>query len=297
MSSGTNVPQPVDLAIIIPAYNEADGIVRTIERVRDALHGIDVSSEIVVVDDGSSDDTGARAAVTGVRLLTHVENLGYGAALKTGILQARAPVVAIMDGDCSYDPGAIPELYAKIEHADMVVGARRLSSGGNSLARGAGKWVLGRFAGFLAGRRIPDVNSGQRVMRRDVVHRYLHLLPSGFSFTTTLTLAMVSNGHRVVHVPVAYTKRVGRSKLRPAAFGSFMLLVVRAIVLFNPLKVFVPLGGVPFFIGVILLVDDLRSWSISEAAVIAFLAAIVVWSVGLLADMISRIQMQPPPPS
>lgn len=290
---GPDLP-PRELAIIIPAYNEADGIVHTIERVRDAVVGIDASSEVVVVDDGSSDGTGARAASTGVRVLTHAENLGYGAALKTGILDTRASVVAIIDGDCSYDPQAIPGLYAKIEHADMVVGARSLSSEGVSWPRGVGKWVLGRFASYLIGRRIPDVNSGQRVMRREVVQRYLHLLPSGFSFTSTLTLAMLSNGHRVVYVPVGYTTRVGRSKLRPSHFGSFMLLVVRAVVLFNPLKVFLPLGSVPFLIGVVILVDGLRSWSISETAVLAFLAAIVVWSVGLLADMISRIQMQPP---
>jgi hypothetical protein len=202
--------------------------------------------------------------------------------------------VAIIDGDCSYRPDAIAALYSKMAHADMAVGARSLSSEGVEWIRRPGKWALNRFAGYLAGRRIPDLNSGQRVMRRDVLLRYLHLLPNGFSFTSTLTLALLSNGHRVIYVPVDYTRRSGRSKIRAAHFASFMLLVVRAIVLFNPLKVFLPLGTLLFAIGVIKLAQDIMRSNLSETAVMAFLAAIIVWAVGLLADMISRLQMQPP---
>jgi hypothetical protein len=144
------------------------------------------------------------------------------------------------------------------------------------------------------GRRIPDLNSGLRAMRRDLVLRYMHLLPSGFSFTSTLTLALLANGHRVVYVPVEYARRTGRSKVRASHFGSFMLLVVRAMVLFNPLKVFLPLGALLFAVGLAKLVQDIARSNLSETAVMAFLAAIVVWAVGLLADMIARVQMQPP---
>jgi glycosyltransferase involved in cell wall biosynthesis len=289
------MPAPeVDLAVVVPVYNEIDGIERTLSQLRDALAALPCSSEIIVVDDGSVDGTGERAATCGARVIPHAENLGYGAALKTGILETRAPIVAIIDGDMSYQPDAIPGLYARMAQADMAVGARRLSSDGVEWIRRPGKWALNRFASYLVGRRIPDLNSGLRAMRRDLVLRYMHLLPSGFSFTSTLTLALLANGHRVVYVPVEYARRTGRSKVRASHFGSFMLLVVRAMVLFNPLKVFLPLGALLFAVGLAKLVQDIGRSNLSETAVMAFLAAIVVWAVGLLADMIARVQMQPP---
>jgi glycosyltransferase involved in cell wall biosynthesis len=284
----------VDLAVVLPAFNEIEGIGATLTALSEALRTLPVSTEIIVVDDGSSDGTGADAAKAGVRVLTHQRNRGYGAALKTGILDARADAVAILDADSSYAPAAIPLLYAKLGQADMVVGSRRLLSEGVAWIRKPGKWMLNRFASYLAGQRIPDLNSGQRVMKRDAVLRYLHLMPSGFSFTSTLTLALLSNGHDVHYEPIEYLRRAGRSKIRAGHFGSFMLLVVRAMVLFNPLKVFLPLGMLLFLIGVAKLAQDVILWNLSETAVMAFLSALVVWAVGLLADMISRQQMQPP---
>jgi glycosyltransferase involved in cell wall biosynthesis len=285
----------VDLAVILPAYNEIDGIERTIASVRHALAGLDRSSEIIVVDDGSVDGTGERAAACGAQVVTHPVNRGYGAALKSGILHTDAPVVMIMDADCTYPSDAIPRLLDRMGDADMVVGARTLTSNGIAWIRRPAKWVLNRFASYLVGRRIPDLNSGQRAMRRAAVLRYLHLLPDGFSFTSTITLALLANGHHVIYEPIDYAKREGRSKIRASHFGSFMLLVVRAIVLFNPLKVFLPMGALLFLAGVAKLIQDILLWNLSETAVMAFLSAIVVWAVGLLADMISRLQMQPPP--
>jgi hypothetical protein len=122
----------------------------------------------------------------------------------------------------------------------------------------------------------------------------MHLCPSGFSFTSTITLAMLANGHNVVYEPIDYLKRTGRSKIRPSHFASFILLVVRAIVLFNPLKVFLPVGALAFVAGVAKLIQDIFLWNLSETAVMAFLSAMTIWAVGLLADMISRLQVQPP---
>ena len=284
----------MDLAVIIPAFNEADGIADTLARVRQVLAGFHGSSEIVVVDDGSSDGTGQRAAEAGVRVLTHPWNRGYGAALKTGILATAARNILIMDADSTYDPDAILRLYAGLDKADMVVGARRLSSDGVAWIRRPGKWFLNRFASYLVGVPIPDLNSGQRVMKRETVLRYMHLCPSGFSFTSTITLAMLANGHAVFYEPIEYAKRTGQSKIRASHFVSFVLLVVRSIVLFNPLKVFLPAGAVIFLIGVGKLIEDIYLMNLSETAVMAFLSAITVWSVGLLADMIARLQMNPP---
>lgn len=285
---------PPELALILPAYNEIEGIERTLSRVRDVLAGLDCTSEVIVVDDGSTDGTGARAAACGARVVSHAMNRGYGAALRTGILSTLAPAVMIMDADCTYPPDAIPGLYSKLAHAEMVIAARALSSSGVPWIRRPGKWMLNRLASYLVGRRVPDLNSGQRVMRRDVVLRYMHLCPSGFSFTSTITLAMMANGHSVIFEPIDYAPRVGSSKIRPSHFGSFILLVVRAVVLFNPLKVFLPLGALLFALGVLKLIQDIALWNLSETAVMAFLSAIVVWAVGLLADMIARLQMQPP---
>ncbi len=221
-------------------------------------------------------------------------NQGYGAALKTGILNANAKAIAIIDADCTYPPEALPLLTAQLAHADMVVGARSLSSSGVAWIRKPGKWMLNSFASYLVGRHIPDLNSGLRVIRRDTVLRYMHLLPNGFSFTSTITMALLANNHNVRYEPIVYAARVGRSKIRASHFFSFMLLVVRAIVLFNPLKVFLPLGGALFLLGLLKLAQDIVRWNLSETAVMAFLSAIIVWAVGLLADMIARLQMQSP---
>ena len=290
-----DITKPVpELAVILPAFNEAAGIDGTLAHVREVLSGLPVSTEIIVVDDGSTDGTGARAAAAGVRVITHTWNRGYGAALKTGVFATEAPAIMIMDADASYEPDAMPRLYARLAGADMVVGERRLMSAGVAWIRRPGKWLLNRLAGYLVGVRIPDLNSGQRVMKRETLLRYMHLCPAGFSFTSTITLAMLANGHNVLFEPVEYAKRAGQSKIRPSHFVSFILLVVRAIVLFNPLKVFLPVGGVVFLIGIAKLIEDIYRWNLSETAVMAFLSAITIWSVGLLADMISRLQMQSP---
>jgi len=290
-----DITKPVpELAVILPAFNEAAGIDGTLAHVREVLSGLPVSTEIIVVDDGSTDGTGARAAAAGVRVITHTWNRGYGAALKTGVFATDAPAIMIMDADASYEPDAMPRLYARLAGADMVVGERRLMSAGVAWIRRPGKWLLNRLAGYLVGVRIPDLNSGQRVMKRETLLRYMHLCPAGFSFTSTITLAMLANGHNVLFEPVEYAKRAGQSKIRPSHFVSFILLVVRAIVLFNPLKVFLPVGGVVFLIGIAKLIEDIYRWNLSETAVMAFLSAITIWSVGLLADMISRLQMQAP---
>jgi glycosyltransferase involved in cell wall biosynthesis len=287
-------PGTPELAVILPAFNEINGIAETLTRVREVLAGLNHSSEIIVVDDGSTDGTGRQATDAGARVVSHPANRGYGAALKTGILSTKAPLVMIMDADCTYPPEAIPTLYAKAAQADMVVGARALSSSGVAWIRKPAKWMLNRLASYLVGRYIPDLNSGQRVMRRSSVLKYMHLCPDGFSFTSTITLALLANGHAVVWEPIPYAKRTGESKIRASHFGSFVLLVVRAIVLFNPLKVFLPLGAFLFVIGLGKLVQDVIRENLSETAVMAFLSAIVVWAVGLLADMIARLQMHPP---
>jgi glycosyltransferase involved in cell wall biosynthesis len=293
-TTGVTESEAVDLAVLIPAFNEVEGIVRTLAAVRDVLEQMTCKTEILVIDDGSTDGTGDAARACGVRVLSHKTNRGYGAALRTGVLNTKAAAVVIMDADCTYPPTAIPKLYEQLDDADMAVGARPMTSRGIAWIRRPAKWFLNRFASYLSNRHIPDLNSGQRAMKREAVMRYLHLLPSGFSFTSTITLALLTNGHHVVYLPIVCNTRVGSSKLRPKEFAAFIMLVLRTIVLFNPLKVFLPIGFLLFLIGSAKLVQDIYLWNLSETAVMAFLAAIVVWCVGLLADMISRLQLHTP---
>jgi len=291
--------RPIDLAVLLPAYNEVAGIDATLLRVNKVLEGLNCSSEVIVVDDGSTDGTRAAASQAGARVISHAVNRGYGAALKTGVQNTTADAVLIMDADCTYRPEAIPRLYSLLGGADMVVGTRELTAKGVLWVRRPGKWILNRFASFLVGRRVPDLNSGQRVMKRDVVLRYLHLMPDGFSFTSTITLAMLANGHAVIYEPIDYDRRTGDSKIRASHFLDFMLLVMRAIVLFNPLRVFLPISGLFLLGGTGLLVRDFVRWRLSPTTVMAFLFALVVWAIGLFADTINRMQMQhhlPPPP-
>ncbi len=284
----------VDFAVVVPAFNEERGIDQTVERIRAVLANEPYSFEIVVVDDGSTDGTAERAEASGARVIRLPDNRGYGAALKAGIAASFSEFVIIIDADGTYPAESIPELIAEAGENDMVVGARAGNSAGIPWLRRPAKWFLNKLAGYLAGRKIPDLNSGLRVMRRSVLERFLPLLPSGFSFTTTITLAMLCTGGKVVYKPIDYRRRIGSSKIRARDFVNFTVLVLRTIVLFNPLKVFLPLGTVLFGLGSAKFIYDLFLWNLSESAVMALLAAIIVWSVGMLADMIARFQLHFP---
>lgn len=283
----------VDVAVVIPAYNEAGGVGPIVTRVRDALAGTGFSFDVVVVDDGSTDGTAVEAELHGARVIRQEQNSGYGAALKRGIHGTRSEFVVITDADGTYPPEQIGELLEHAARHDMVVGSRAMTDVSIPVVRRPAKRFLGALASYLSGHRIPDLNSGLRVMRRSVLMQFIHLLPSGFSFTSTITLSMLCTDHRVKYVPVTCAPRVGSSKIRPSDFQAFLMLVLRTIVLFNPLKVFLPLGTFLFAIGLAKLIYDVFLWNLSETAVMAILAAVIVWSVGLLADMISRLQLAP----
>ncbi|MDH3733035.1 MAG: glycosyltransferase family 2 protein [Gemmatimonadota bacterium] len=286
-------PAAIDRAVsvIIPALDEAAHVAAEIEGVAGQLAGLDWSYEILVVDDGSSDDTAERAAAAGARVLRHRQNRGYGASLKTGIANARFDWILITDADGTYPAEEIPRILAASEANAMVVGARTGADVSVPLSRRPAKWFLRKLAGYLAGQRLPDLNSGLRLMRRDLVERYEHLLPSGFSFTTTITLAAACNGHDVEYVSINYRKRLGESKIRPRHAFDFTLLILRTIVFFNPLKVFIPAGGVLALAGLAKFGYDLTQNNLSETAVLALLGALIVWAVGLLADQNARIAM------
>lgn len=287
----TGHPLPKEVSVVIPAYNEGEHIAPGLEQVRSAFTETGWEFEIIVVDDGSADDTARAAAATGVRVVQHRRNRGYGAALKTGIAAARYGWILITDADGTYPAESIPELLARAHENDMVVGARIGKTVKIPLIRRPPKWFLRRLAGYLAGRRLPDLNSGLRLMRRDMIERYKHLLPSGFSFTTTITLAAACNDHDLEYVSINYHTRLGQSKIRPWHAYEFTLLILRTIVFFNPLKVFIPLGAVLMLAGLAKFGYDVTQSNLSESAIFAMLTAMLFWAVGLLADQNSRIAM------
>lgn len=285
----SGAPDSVELAVVIPAFNERNGVAEAVERVRAALTTANVRFEIVVVDDGSTDGTGDAAEATGVRVLRLGINRGYGSALKAGILSTRSTFVAIIDADGTYPGERLPELLESAREVDMVVGSRDPNSSGIALVRRPAKRFLTWLAGYLAGTKIPDLNSGLRVVRRSVLMKFLPILPPGFSFTTTITLSMLCTDHRVRWIPIEYAKRIGSSKIKPVDFFAFVVLVLRTILLFNPLKVFLPVGALCFLAAVAKLVEDVFIvGNLSETAVMAMLTALLLWAVGSLADMLSR---------
>lgn len=282
-----------ELAIVVPAYNEAKAIGQTVAALKSMLAAADIDGEIIIVDDGSSDGTGDAAEAAGVRVVRLEENSGYGYALKTGIANSESKFVAIIDADGTYPADKIPDMLKLCRNADMVVGDRGADMKNVQWIRRPPKWVLNTLANMLARRKIPDLNSGLRVFKRASLERFVQLLPDGFSFTTTITLSMICSNLRVIYTPIEYHKRVGQSSMRPTAFFTFILLVLRIIVFFQPLRVFLPLGGALFLLGTAKAIYDVSKMNLSESAIFGILAALVVWSLGLIADMISRLHLRP----
>ena len=280
----TNKP---DVTIIIPAYNEEEGIGNVITQ----LKKVSENYEILVVDDSSTDNTYKLASDTGVKVLRHPYNKGYGAALKTGIRNAEADVVLFMDADMQHKPSDIQKLIQHIGEYDMVVGARTKKSK-ISLLRRPGKKILSITANYLAGMKIPDLNSGFRALKKSVAVEFLHILPNTFSFSTTITLACIKSGYSVKYVPIEAPERVGTSKIKPFRDGfNFIMLIIRTIVLFDPLKVFLPVSAVLFVVGFLELIREIIVYfDIWTAPVLLILSAILIFFFGLLADQLSFIR-------
>ena len=279
----------LSLSVVIPAFNEEGAVGRQIDGVRSVLEANGVPHEIIVVDDGSSDRSAEEAEEAGARVLRHPINRGYGASLKTGIDASQFDTVAIIDADGTYPAEVLPVLLERSRDYDMVVGARTGQSVHVPLSRRPAKWFLRQIASYVADRRIPDLNSGMRVMKKSVVQSFYYILPSGFSFTTTITLSLLCNDYLVDYYPIDYHHRIGKSKIRPVDAYHFLLLILRTIVYFNPLRVFLPLGAALFLVGFGKFIYDLFLDNLSETAVLGILAAFVIWAIGLLSDQIARV--------
>lgn len=276
------------VTVVIPAHNEEQSIQSVVTEVRELLAQNSVNAEIIVVDDGSQDGTASAAQSGGARVLQHRSNRGYGAALKAGIVAATYDAIAIMDADGTYPARYLPQLLTELEHNDMVVGARLGQDVHIPLVRRPAKWLLKHLANYVSNARIPDLNSGLRVFRRDIAMQYFPILPNYFSFTTTITLAMLCDNYAVSYIPIDYRKRQGRSKIVPWDAGSFAILILRMAMLFRPLRVFLPLALVCLSYGVIKTIIDLtHDPNISASAILSMMSALLIVLIGMLGDAIA----------
>ncbi len=278
------------LTIVLPAFNEGRVIGQVVEQVQRACaHSV---QEIIVVDDGSSDDTAITAEKAGARVIRHNRNMGYGAALKTAIRNARTEFILTMDSDGQHNAHDIRRLWALAGDNDMVVGKRRqiLHS---LLWRMPGKWILRLMGNYLTRQSIPDLNSGFRLIRRDVALKYLHVCPSGFSFSTTITMALLSRGYNVAYIPIDVEKRVGKSTVSIATGLDTIILIMRIASLFNPLRIFLPASILAGMAGIVWGVPiALAGQGISVGSMLAIVTSILLFGLGLICDQVSQLRLE-----
>jgi glycosyltransferase involved in cell wall biosynthesis len=289
----------VKLSVLIPAYNEAGAIQDTIERIQATLRRAGVEHEIIVIDDGSTDRTGDKARSVGVEVLEHPENGGYGRALKTGLRHATGDWIAITDADGSYPVESLPALLEQVPRFDMAVGARTGATYRESLAKWWARLALKAMVRFVTGVDVPDVNSGLRVFRKAIALDHIASFGNGFSFTTTLTLAMLLESRFVAYVPIEYHRRVGQSKVRLSRDTlRTMQILVMAIVAYNPIKLFLLLAYIALIGGAVSLAVDIVAARLVHAGLIAAVTgstALLLFGMGLVTDILRRLPRSWPP--
>jgi glycosyltransferase involved in cell wall biosynthesis len=280
----------ISVSVLIPAYNEEGALAATVDAIAKFRPQFK-EMEIIVINDGSSDRTGEIARGLPVILIEHEKNQGYGASLKDGLRRATSDFILIADADGTYPLEDIPKIMAEAPGYDMVVGARTGDVVEVPLVRRPAKWIITRLAEYLSRQSIPDLNSGFRVFRKDVAARFLSLYPDGFSFTTTITLAMLTNHYRVKFIPINYHKRVGQSSIHPIRdFTNFTILIIRICAYFKPLHVFVPPAMLFILLGVLKGARDyvFAGHHIGMLAMLLTLTGIQMLFIGLLADLIDQ---------
>ena len=289
----TQETAPLSVSVVIPVYNEIGAIQETVDNVVRHMEDSGLTFEIILVDDGSSDGSGeviGKQTSAQVKSVHHEVNRGYGAALKTGLEHARYDLIAITDADGTYPNERLPGLIRALGDDDMLVGARVGKNAKIPAVRKPAKQALNKLANYLSETEIPDLNSGFRVMRKPIVKRFTHILPDSFSFTTTITLAMISDGYQVKYTPIDYFHRAGNSKINPIKDTlRFTQLVIRTVMYFNPLRIFLPLSFALFLAALLVLIYRLiTGQGLLIFGIILFVSAIQVLTTGMLADLIDK---------
>ncbi|HYT76234.1 MAG TPA: glycosyltransferase family 2 protein [Vicinamibacterales bacterium] len=281
--------EPSSVSIVIPAYNESASIADVVGVLRSAA----AWREIIVVDDGSTDGTSARASAGGATVIRHPYNKGNGASVKTGIRRAAGEYVLIVDADGQHPPEDALRLVSRLGEYDLVIGARSIETQSTE-ARRLGNSALNRLATYLTGRQIPDLTSGFRGATTSGLREFLHLLPNGFSTPTTTTLAFIKAGYNVAFEPIRARQRTGQSKIRLARDGAkFLIIIFKIVTLFSPLRIFLPISTAAFVLGASYAAWTIATQShVTNSSVLLILFAVVVLLVGLVSEQISALRFE-----
>ena len=275
------------LSVILPAKNEAEGLRLTLPRLREAQP----DAEVIVVDDGSSDDTAEVAAAHGARVLSSPYSMGNGAAIKRGARMASGDILIFMDADGQHDPASIGALLAKMDEGyDMVVGARDWA-GQAGVHRGAANAFYNWLASRMTGCRVWDLTSGFRAARADKFREFIHLLPNGFSYPTTSTMAFFRSAYPVAYVPIPVSQRIGKSHIRPLRDGvRFLLIIFKIATLYSPVKLFAPASLCFFLSGVGYYAYTFSTQGrFTNMSLLLFSAAVIVFLIGLVSEQITSL--------
>lgn len=279
------------LSIIIPVYNEEETILGTVRKIQTVISQNNLVAEILVVDDGSQDRSPKMIAkLDGIVFLKNPYNLGYGASIKKGIKKAKGDWILIIDADGQHDPWDIPRLLKYTKDFDMVVGARTQGIFRQGIPRLCGKIILKLLTYLLTSQKIPDLNSGLRVFKKEIGLRFFNLLPARFSLTTTLSLAALTNEYTIKYIPIQIRPAQSKSAIKPLRdFSNFAALIVRIIVYFKPFRFFLGPSVLICTLGFIyMLYEIIVKQNIAESAVILLIGGLILGSIGLLADLIVR---------
>jgi len=276
------------ISLLIPAHNEELVVVKTIEQCYQQMDQLGIDFEIIAINDGSTDGTkGELDKVDKAKIITNPYNLGYGASLKRGIKASTGNWIFIIDADGTYPIDKIESIVKFAGEYDMVVGNRRHDS--DHFGRKPAKWFLKKLASFLAGKKIPDLNSGMRIFRKDIAPEFFHLFPSGFSFTSTITLACFASDYTVKYVDIPYYKRVGASGIKPRHFFNFVSLIIKLFVYFKPLRMLSPIAWVLLALGMLKGVKDIwLDGTIGILAAILIIFAIQVFVIALIGEVVIK---------
>ena len=280
-------PNPPELSIVLPAKNEQAAVGQTVEKILRAWP----EAEVIVVNDGSSDNTAQVATAAGARVISQPYSMGNGAAIKTGARAATGEVIVFMDADGQHDPADIPRLLDTLQQGyDMVVGARQKGSQA-SVGRGLANGFYNRLASWMTGHNVEDLTSGFRAVRADKFREFLYLLPNGFSYPTTSTMAFFRAGYAVAYVPIHAAKRIGKSHIRLLRDGTrFLLIIFKIGTLFSPLKIFAPVALAMFLMG-----SGWYGWTwwhegrFTNMSTLLYTGSVVVFLMGLISEQITAL--------
>ncbi|WP_239056593.1 glycosyltransferase family 2 protein [Wenzhouxiangella limi] len=280
------------LSVIIPAKNEAASIGPVVEQIRTGYP----EAEILVIDDGSTDATAETAKTAGATVVSHPASLGNGAAIKTGARKASGEILVMLDADGQHDPADIPRLLEKLyEGYDMAIGARSAGSHANA-ARLAANGIYNVFASLITGHTIPDLTSGFRAVKAKLFRNFIYLLPNGFSYPTTITMAFMRAGYPVEFVQIKAQKREGKSHIRPIRDGiRFLIIIFKVATLYAPLKIFFPMSAVFFSIGIAYYAYTYSTMGrFTNMSMLLFSAAVIIFLIGLISEQITALNYKQP---